>query len=108
LTANQAGNSGYAAAPQVSVGFTVTAAAGGTSAANGKVLYNTVVSAPFSCAFCHGSNPAANQSSILKGTNYLSTQNAITNNKGSMGVLNGHFSTQDLKDIAAYLATPNI
>ena len=79
-----------------------------TSAANGKVLYNTAFNGQ-SCASCHSAMPALNVSKVLKGANSASTiQNAINGNTGGMGVFKGAISAQQLTDIAAYLATPNM
>lgn len=113
MTANQAGNTGYAAAAAVSRTFTVLAAIPVptpvvTSAVTGKVLYNTAFNGQ-SCASCHSAMPALNLSKVLKGANSANTiQSAINGNAGGMGVLKGALSTQQLTDIAAYLATPNI
>jgi mono/diheme cytochrome c family protein len=114
LTASQAGNTNYRAAANVSVSFTVAVATPVTpvtpvtSAATGKVLYNTAFNGQ-SCASCHSIMPVLNVSKVLKGANSASTiQNAINGDKGGMGVLRGAISTQQLNDIAAYLATPNL
>ncbi|MDD2923939.1 cytochrome c, partial [Rhodoferax sp.] len=110
LTADQAGNTGYAAAPQVVRSFTVAAApvVVAPSATNGKVLYNTAFNGS-SCASCHSTMPSLNLSKVLKGANSPSTiLNAINQNKGGMGVLAGKLTTQNLDDIAAYLAQPTL
>lgn len=79
-----------------------------TSAANGKLLYNTAFNGQ-SCASCHSPVPAYNVSKVLKGANSANTiQSAIDGNTGGMGALKGAISTQQLTDIAAYLATPSI
>lgn len=79
-----------------------------TSAANGKLLYNTAFNGQ-SCASCHSPVPAYNVSKILNGANSANTiQSAINGNTGGMGVLKGAISSQQLTDIAAYLATPSI
>lgn len=79
-----------------------------TSAANGKLLYNTAFNGQ-SCASCHSPVPAYNVSKILNGANSANTiQSAINGNMGGMGVLKGAISTQQLTDIAAYLVTPSI
>lgn len=101
IKANQAGNTTYAAAPTVTRSFTV-AAASTTSAIHGKAVYLSL------CASCHTSNPARNVDSVLRGTNYSVILNAISSDKGGMGFLNGAVSTQDAKDIAAYLVNPGI
>jgi mono/diheme cytochrome c family protein len=99
ITASQAGNSSFAAA-SVARTFAVTNAASSGSAINGKALY-----ASNSCGSCHGTVPAgivlaaANSPSIL--------QASITNNLGGMGRFSP-LTSQNLMDIAAYLATPAI
>jgi hypothetical protein len=46
---------------------------------------------------------------VLKGANSPSTiLKAINSNAGGMGMYIGKLSTQQLSDMAAYLATPNI
>lgn len=101
ITANQAGNSSFAAAATVTRTFAVTSPAGATSAANGKALY-----ASKNCGACHGAVPA--NLNVLAGANNPTViQNAITGNLGGMGQFSG-LSSQDLADIAAYLATPTI
>ena len=107
ITANQAGNSAYAAAAAVSRSFAVAAATGAVSAANGKLVYNRAIGV-LACAGCHGA-PARNISKILRGANSASTiLNAINGNLGGMGILRGVYTTSQLNDLAAYLATPNI
>jgi hypothetical protein len=79
-----------------------------TSAANGKLLYNMAFNGQ-SCASCHSPVPAYNVSKVLKGANSASAiQSAIDGDKGGMGILKGAINSQQLTDIAAYLATPNI
>jgi hypothetical protein len=74
-----------------------------TSAATGKVVYMA------SCASCHSIMPVLNVSKVLTGANSASTiLNAINGNTGGMGALKGTLSTQQLDDIAAYLATPTL
>ena len=104
VTANQAGNSGYAAAAAIARTFTVAAAATGPSVANGKALYEA--NNPVSCASCHGA--LATTQNAQKGANNPSKiQSAITNNKGSMGTFySGKFTAQNLADIAAFIAAP--
>ncbi len=125
LTATQAGSASVAAATPVSYTFTVAAsplpvtpvpvavppavvvvppAVVGVAAA-GKALYasNSVMS----CAACHGTPPSSNK--VLNGANNpQGILAAITNNTGGMNMFAGKFTTQNLADIAAYLATPNI
>jgi mono/diheme cytochrome c family protein len=84
----------------VSRTLSVTSAAPVTSAVNGKALY-----ASNSCGGCHGTPPAF--SNVLAGANNPTViKNAITN-VGSMNQYSS-LTTQNLADIAAYLATPNI
>lgn len=100
VTANQSGNTSFSAAPMISRTLSVSSAAPVTSAINGKVLY-----ASNSCGGCHGTPPAF--SNVLAGANNPTViQNAIT----SVGSMNQYtnLTTQNLVDIAAYLATPNI
>lgn len=73
-----------------------------TSAVNGKALY-----AANTCAACHGVPPSSNK--VLNGANNPSRiLNAINSGTGGMGMYIGKFSTQELTDMAAYLATPRI
>jgi len=118
VTASQAGNTGYAAAPVQVVNFSVTAptTAGTTPAATtppsttstglipdavaGKALYAQ-------CSGCHGA-AAAGGLRVLNGTNSTITiLNAITTNMGGMGSLST-LTNQNLADLAAYLGTPTI
>lgn len=106
VSASQPGNTSYAAASPVVRTFTVLAAttppAPVTSAANGKLIY-----AANSCAACHGMPPSSQK--VLNGANNPTRiLGAINNGTGGMGMYSGKFSTQDLSDIAAYLATPGI
>jgi mono/diheme cytochrome c family protein len=109
VTASQSGNTSYEAAAAVARSFTIAAAAVPVvSAANGKVVYNTAFNGT-SCASCHSTFPALNISKVLRGANSASTiLNAINGNTGGMGVLRGAYTTQQLNDMAAYLATPGI
>lgn len=101
VTANQAGNGSYAAAATVTRILAVTNPGAVTSAANGKALY-----ASTNCSGCHGSVPAS--LNVLAGAGSPSViQSAITANLGGMGKYGG-LSSQDVADIAAYLATPAI
>jgi hypothetical protein len=101
VTANQAGNTSFAAAPMITRTFAVASPVGVTSAANGKLLYVSN-----SCGNCHGTPPAF--SNVLNGANNPTTiQNAITKNLGGMSMFQ-NLTTQNLNDLAAYLATPNI
>ena len=101
ITANQAGNSSFAAAATVTRTFAVTDPAAVASAANGKALY-----ASNNCGSCHGVVPSS--SNVLAGANSPTViQSAINSNFGDMGRYSG-LSSQNLADIAAYLATPTI
>ena len=105
LTASQAGNSTYAAAANASNSLQVTPALMAGVAATGQTLYQGL------CSGCHGLTPAVNLSrNILKAANTPSViSNAITKNIGNMGYLaNPGYSTQQLADMAAYLATPGL
>jgi mono/diheme cytochrome c family protein len=108
LTANQGGNTGYSAATAIARTFTVSPAAVVvvvSGAANGKVLYST--NGVLSCAGCHAMPPSALK--VLNGASKPNTiLKAINSNAGGMGIYIGKFSTQQLTDIAAYLATPNL
>ena len=101
ITANQAGNTSYAAAATITRTLAVTDPAVVASAANGKALY-----ANNNCSSCHGVVPASRN--VLAGANSPTViQSAITGNLGGMGMFAG-LSSQNLADIAAYLATPTI
>jgi len=101
ITANQAGSSSYAAAPTVTRTVAVTDPAVVASAVNGKALY-----ASNGCSSCHGVVPA--NMNVLAGANSPTViQSAIAGNLGGMGRFSG-LSSQNLADIAAYLATPTI
>lgn len=101
LTADQAGNSTYAAAATVTHTVTVTDPAAVASATNGKTLY-----ASNNCGMCHGTPPSSRN--VLAGANSPSTiQSAISSNLGGMGMYSS-LTQQNLADIAAYLATPLI
>jgi hypothetical protein len=105
ISARQVGNTSYAAAPVVTRIFKVLAApvpVPVTSAANGKLVYSA-----YSCAACHGMPPSWNK--IGYGANNPNLiLNAINQGAGGMDMYIGRFTTQQLKDIAAYLATPGI
>ncbi|MEI7536061.1 MAG: c-type cytochrome [Comamonadaceae bacterium] len=109
LTASQPGNGNFAAAPSKTITFTITDPNAPVVtptgvipvASNGKTLYAS------RCSGCHGP-AAAGGSKVLNGANSpLTIQAAINSNRGGMGSLSG-LTTQNLADIAAYLATPNI
>ena len=101
VTANQAGNASFAAAATVTRTFAVTNPAAVPSATNGKALY-----ASTGCGSCHGTPPATQN--VLNGANNPTLlQGAISANRGGMGKY-ATLTSQDLIDIAAYLATPSI
>ncbi len=101
ITADQAGNSSFAVAATVTRSFVVSNPTALTSATNGKALY-----ASKSCGGCHGTVPAS--LNVLAGKNNPAIiQSAIANNMGGMGMYSG-LTSQELADIAAYLATPTI
>ena len=76
-----------------------------TSAANGKVLYTN--NGVMSCGGCHGTPPS--RLKVLNGANDPnSIANAISSDAGGMGMYAGKFTTQNMNDIAAYLAQPNL
>jgi mono/diheme cytochrome c family protein len=106
LSANQAGDTTYAAAPTVSNTFKLVAA----NAKAGKDTYNKPVINGQSCATCHGVLPGAKLSPlILKAANAdLVLSIAINNNTGGMEVLKDLYNQTEIRDIAAYLATPGI
>jgi mono/diheme cytochrome c family protein len=110
ITANQAGNTGYAAAAAIARTFTVSPAAVVVSAAaNGKLLFT--INGVSSCASCHSNYPSTVPSTnkVLNGANSPNTiLKAINAGTGGMGMYSGKLSTQQLSELAAYLATPNI
>jgi mono/diheme cytochrome c family protein len=105
VTATQTGNASFSAATAVARSFSVAAAPVVNSAANGKVLYTS--NSVLSCAGCHGTPPSIQK--VLNGANRPTViLDAINQNAGGMGMYAGKFSTQQLNDMAAYLATPNL
>ena len=102
------GNTGYAAAAAIARTFTVspaTVVVVVSAAANGKVAYTS--NSVMNCAVCHGMPPSTQN--VLKGANSPNTiLKAINSDKGGMGIYSGKLSTQQLSDMAAYLATPNL
>ncbi|MDD2880059.1 MAG: cytochrome c [Rhodoferax sp.] len=105
VTATQTGNASFSGATAVARSFTVAAAPVVNSAANGKVLYTT--NSVLSCANCHGTPPSLQK--VLNGANNPTRiLSAINSNAGGMGMFAGKLSTQQLNDLAAYLATPNL
>lgn len=107
VTASQAGSATVAAAATASSTFTVASATAAAATA-GKVAYN-LNTGSLSCASCHGL-PGSQTSSrlLLAAATPSMIPNAITNNVGGMGSLANKYTTQQLSDMAAYLATPNI
>ncbi|MFZ3161667.1 MAG: cytochrome c [Rhodoferax sp.] len=100
ITADQAGNASFAAAATVSRTFAVSNPAVSASAATGKTLY-----ASNNCGMCHGTPPATLK--VLNGANNPTVIRSAINSVGTMGNYSG-LTDQNLADIAAYLATPNI
>ncbi|MGP1676329.1 MAG: c-type cytochrome [Burkholderiales bacterium] len=100
ITANQAGDSSYAAAATVTRTVAVTNPAAVASAVNGKALY-----ASNGCGGCHGAVPA-NMNVLAGANNPTVIQNAISSISGMAGF--SGLTSQNLADIAAYLATPTI
>ncbi|MEY4155975.1 MAG: hypothetical protein RJB64_696 [Pseudomonadota bacterium] len=100
ITANQAGNSSFAAAATVTRTVVVTDPASVTSAANGKLLYTSN-----NCGMCHGTPPSSMK--VLNGANNPTLiRSAINSASGMSGY--SSLTDQNLADIAAYLATPLI
>jgi mono/diheme cytochrome c family protein len=103
VNANQAGNSAYAAATTVSHSFAVTSPAPVTpvaSASSGKTLYA-------SCSGCHGAAASGGMNVLAGANNTSAIQGAISSNMGGMGMFS-NLTTQNIADLAAYLATPTI
>jgi mono/diheme cytochrome c family protein len=109
LTASQPGNATFAAATGKTIAFSiidpsapvVTPVGLIPVASNGKVLYAS------QCNGCHGP-AAAGGSKVLNGANSAMTILwAINNNRGGMGSLTS-LTQQNMADIAAFLATPNM
>ncbi len=76
---------------------------------NGKALYNTpLVAGERSCSngACHGPDPLDRQNKIYLGEDAGNIYNAINNLVVQMAFLRGHVSTQQLIDLAAYIADP--
>ena len=101
VTASQAGSATVAVAATASRTFTVAPAAVLGVAVAGKALY-----ANNSCSNCHGNPPSA--SKVLNGANAPAVILAAINTIGGMSAFIGKFTTQNLADLAAYLATPTI
>ena len=109
LTASQSGNATFAAATDKTIAFSIIDPSASVVppvglipvASNGKVLYAS------RCSSCHGP-AAAGGSKVLNGANSAITiLSAINNNRGGMGTLS-ILTQQNLADIAAFLATPNM
>jgi uncharacterized protein (TIGR03382 family) len=90
--------------------FALVPAAHAADALNGKSLYlNGPVGGGTSCQACHGASPAANVSGILAAADKPSViSNAISTNKGGMGMFNGRFTTAEIADLAAFIGNPNV
>ena len=109
LTASQPGNASFAAAASKTITFSIIDPSAPVVppvglipvASTGKVLYAS------RCSGCHGP-AAAGGSKVLRGANSAITiLSAINNNRGGMGSLS-ILTQQNLADIAAFLATPNM
>lgn len=85
-------------------------AAHAQDAVRGKMLYGPPVPGnwPITCGSsgCHDGFPTVRKNKINNGTNPATTLNAINNNKGGMGILQGFVTSTDAADIAAYIANP--
>jgi hypothetical protein len=85
-------------------------AAHAQDAVRGKMLFGPPVPAgwPITCGSggCHDGFPSVRKNKINNGTNPTTTLNAISGNKGGMGILQGFVTAQDAADIAAYIANP--
>jgi trimeric autotransporter adhesin len=86
--------------------FAFSGAAHAAGEANGKVLYNQVVSG-LNCSNsgCHGTDPTLGKNKILNGKSASVIQSAINNNTGGMGVFSV-FTAAQITDIAAYITNP--
>ena len=109
LTASQPGNATFAAAASKTITFSIIDPSAPVVppvglipvASTGKVLYAS------RCSGCHGP-AAAGGSKVLNGANSAITiLSAINSNRGGMGTLSS-LTQQNLADIAAFLATPNM
>lgn len=109
LTASQPGNASFAAATGKTITFSIIDPSAPVVppvgvipvASNGKTLYAS------QCSSCHGP-AAAGGSNVLTGANSAITiLSAINRNLGRMGTLSS-LTQQNLADIAAFLATPNM
>ena len=109
LTASQSGNTSFAAATSKTITFSIIDPSAPVVppvglipvASTGKVLYAS------RCSSCHGP-AAAGGSKVLNGASSAMTILwAINNNRGGMGGLS-ILTQQNLADIAAFLATPNM
>lgn len=100
VTAQQAGNANFAAAPNVARTFAVNNPAVVNSAVNGKTLYA-------SCGGCHGAAAGGGLNGLAGANSPAVIQSTISSNMGGMGKL-ANLTGQNLADIAAYLSTPMI
>lgn len=99
IAANQAGDASWAPAPTVSVTFYVVA----NNALAGKTAYNQVINGS-SCASCHGTPPGGQ--ALLAANADVVLANSIA--RGMGGIQVGDYTQQQILDISAYLATPNL
>ena len=80
----------------------------------GKTLFFTTptnIPSGMSCSYvaCHGNYPTRVVNKIRNGANNGTViANAITNGTGGMNILKGAWTTQDLADIAAFIANPTV
>ncbi len=87
--------------PVTPVASTASTTSSATDNSVGKKLY---VDLTCSGGGCHKADPAQNRNKILKGTSVAAIRQAIRNNPGDMGDLNGSTDAQ-LQAIADYLKT---
>jgi len=90
------------------VGLSVLGVGHAADAVRGKALFANTNGAPLSCsnAACHSGFPSAPRNGISKASNPTNILNAISSNKGGMGILAGYVNATDANDIAAYIANP--
>ena len=76
-------------------------------ALRGKSLWTDLPNTDLSCDGCHGPAPLSTTAQrAAAGWEVIAS--AIQNNRGGMGALTGKLTGQDMRDLSAYLATPNI
>ena len=90
------------------VGLSVLGVGHAADAVRGKALFANTNGAPLNCsnAACHSGFPSAPRNGISKASNPTNILNAISSNKGGMGILVGYVNATDANDIAAYIANP--